>query len=534
MKTILSAVLLCGALTFQPAVSQDSSVPVIFVHGFLGFGEDELFGFQYWPYASEFQAEGFTTHAASVGPVSSNWDRACELYAQIKGTRVDYGAAHSAEAGHLRDGKDYTGIGFYPSWSPSNPVHLVGHSMGGQTIRMLEILLREGDKDERDASGPNSELFDGGNTMIKSITTFSAPHDGTQLVGILGPGFVNVIRNIIVLFAGLVDESLVEQVYDFDLDHWGVSRAPGESPNDYWTRLESTVLRDDVVDLAPFDLSPAGALVQNNRGQQAYPDTHYFSFASEDTFGLYQCFWFLRCGVVQYAEVTMNLLLHPFAASLGSIDQDEDQRKNDGVVNWQNQLCPTLGYKNGAGNCEEFSGTWNPGKWYYMDVNYLDHLGTTLRDWVRDNVNYGRSAKKLYRDHALRIKALDVPSFTPAPRPATLDPGNAQASLGVLEEPSVAGAIVLVSVGLILAGFMVALLVRVRKLRRVSGAAEARTPSFLTATPKLSFSSRSRKGSSPPSRKGSSPQPYSTPNMRNNSYTGSQRNYSQSVEEINL
>jgi triacylglycerol lipase len=60
--------------------------------------------------------KGHQTYYASMGPISSNWDRACELYAQIKGTVVDYGQAHSAKYGHARYGKDYRGKGFYPAW----------------------------------------------------------------------------------------------------------------------------------------------------------------------------------------------------------------------------------------------------------------------------------------------------------------------------------------------------------------------------------------------------------------------------------
>ncbi len=35
--------------------------------------------------------KGYETYAASVGPLSSAWDRACELYAQLVGARTDYG-----------------------------------------------------------------------------------------------------------------------------------------------------------------------------------------------------------------------------------------------------------------------------------------------------------------------------------------------------------------------------------------------------------------------------------------------------------
>ena len=35
--------------------------------------------------------KGFDCYAASVAPYGSAWDRACELYAQLSGTEVDYG-----------------------------------------------------------------------------------------------------------------------------------------------------------------------------------------------------------------------------------------------------------------------------------------------------------------------------------------------------------------------------------------------------------------------------------------------------------
>ena len=50
---------------------------------------------------------GYECCAASVGPVSSAWDCACELYAQLTGTRVDYGAAHSKKCLHDRFGRKY-------------------------------------------------------------------------------------------------------------------------------------------------------------------------------------------------------------------------------------------------------------------------------------------------------------------------------------------------------------------------------------------------------------------------------------------
>ena len=40
--------------------------------------------------------------------MSSNFDRACEAFAQLYGLRTDYGELHSMQCGHARFGKDYT------------------------------------------------------------------------------------------------------------------------------------------------------------------------------------------------------------------------------------------------------------------------------------------------------------------------------------------------------------------------------------------------------------------------------------------
>ena len=38
-------------------------------------------------------------------------------------------------------GKIYKGK--YPKWGSNNPIHIIGHSMGGQTARMLDYLLKQ-------------------------------------------------------------------------------------------------------------------------------------------------------------------------------------------------------------------------------------------------------------------------------------------------------------------------------------------------------------------------------------------------------
>ena len=111
--------------------------PLIFVHGMFGWGDaigvDKVA--PYWGGSTGNLREyltkcNFECYCASVGPVGSAWDNACELYAQLMGTRVDYGEAHSKAHGHRRFGRTYKkplceGFG-------ERKVHLIGHSHGGQ------------------------------------------------------------------------------------------------------------------------------------------------------------------------------------------------------------------------------------------------------------------------------------------------------------------------------------------------------------------------------------------------------------------
>ena len=113
--------------------------PIVLVHDLFGWGGTEVLGLNYWGGFSSLRDilnnAGYKVYTPSIGPVASNWDRACELYAYLVGGTVDYGAYHSATNGHARYGRTFPGV--LPELN--NPdselkVHLVGHSMGGETI----------------------------------------------------------------------------------------------------------------------------------------------------------------------------------------------------------------------------------------------------------------------------------------------------------------------------------------------------------------------------------------------------------------
>ena len=146
-----------------------SELQYIFVHGLSGWGryDAQYSRMPYWGMCNgdlikHLNANGYHAYAASVAPRGSAWDRACELYAQLMGTRVDYGEAHSKAHGHERYGRKYSeplcqGFG-------KRKIHLIGHSHGGQVIRLLTHLLTNGSEDEINATDPAdiSPLFKGG------------------------------------------------------------------------------------------------------------------------------------------------------------------------------------------------------------------------------------------------------------------------------------------------------------------------------------------------------------------------------------
>ena len=153
----------------------------------MGWGESEMGEYNYWggnkDYIDLMRNSGNTVFELSVGPVSSNWDRAIEAYYQLKGGQVDYGKSHSKKYNIEQKPNNKVYEGLYPKWNENNPIHIIGHSMGGQTARMLQYLLsQEFFTDEITNQKEESNLLGKvHNRWIKSITSISTPHDGTTL-----------------------------------------------------------------------------------------------------------------------------------------------------------------------------------------------------------------------------------------------------------------------------------------------------------------------------------------------------------------
>ena len=162
----------------------------VFVHGLAGWGsydkkseKQPYWGMHNGDVLAYLRQEGYDCYAASVAPTGSAWDRACELYAQIAGARVDYGEAHSRRYGHDRYGRDFSTCPLIPEWNDDTRLVLIGHSFGGATIRQFAELLANGNTAEREATQDSflSPLFAGSlGNRVHSIVTLAAPMNGTS------------------------------------------------------------------------------------------------------------------------------------------------------------------------------------------------------------------------------------------------------------------------------------------------------------------------------------------------------------------
>lgn len=331
-------------------MSYKSKYPYIFVHGMLGWGEENKFyKFPYWGMIAgnqvkQLRAEGIEAYAPQVGPLGSAWDRACELYAQLTGTRVDYGVAHSKAKGHDRYGMVFTKP-VVEGWGSDRKVHLIGHSFGGATIRMLAELLTNGSEAERQATPKDelSPLFEGGHgDWIKSITTVSAPHDGTTFTHTY-PKLMVGLTYFLLTFAGIVGHTGTGHVYDFKLSQWGLTQVPDEL-RDHKKIFQPLVMRKIVKskDYIFADLRIDNAM-DLNRNIHTSKDIYYFSISGNGTQPAGN-------GTYKRAPI-MFIALAPFARGMGKfpINQNingaeitEEWRKNDGLVSLESGRYPHL------------------------------------------------------------------------------------------------------------------------------------------------------------------------------------------------
>ncbi|WP_436862654.1 YSIRK-targeted triacylglycerol lipase [Staphylococcus caeli] len=362
--------------------------PIILVHGFMGLTGDNAPKVypNYWSgkkykVKEELEKAGYQVYEADVGAFSSNYDRAVELYHYIKGGAADYGQAHAEKHGHHRYGRTYEGI--MPNWKPGQKVHLIGHSMGGQTIRFLEQLLRNGNPEEiayqQAHGGEVSSLFKGQqDNMIASITTLATPHNGSPASDNLGNReFAKKILNDI----GKLSGSRFSNI-DLGFSQWGFKQRPNENYIEYTKRIKNSRLWD-TTDNALTDLTAAGS-EQLNQNTSLNPNIVYTSFAGEASHAALS------------GKHVPNIRQYPLMDLTSRIigkDPNELLRLNDGIVPTVSALHPNgQAFKDVADIAQASAkGVWQvlPVK---KDWDHMDFVGLDATDYKRT----GEELKQFY------------------------------------------------------------------------------------------------------------------------------------------
>ena len=384
-------------------LNAQNNYPIVLIHGFMGWGESEMGEYNYWggnkDYIDLIRKNGSTVFELSVGPVSSNWDRAIEAYYQLKGGQVDYGKSHSKKYSIEQKPINKVYKGLYPKWNENNPIHIIGHSMGGQTARMLQYLLsQEFFTDESTNQKEESNILGNvHNRWIKSITSISTPHDGTTLTEI-----VTKTIPFIQYFVGVAGV-IGTKFYDFDLSQWGFKMKNNESWTNYLNRMKQHSAWE-TRNISSWDLSLDGAMELNNR-LQASAEVYYFSIVTSTTKKR-------EFGPNHDPVGNTSILIKTRSKLLGSRSgywadgskTDSLWFENDGVVNTTSMYGPSTGI-NGPDPLMEYEkgDLLIPGQWYWQKIPNMDHWSIIGHLGNKRRVD---KAEKMIIDHIALLKDL--------------------------------------------------------------------------------------------------------------------------------
>ena len=377
-----------------------NNYPTIFVHGFLGWGsEDDIDKvIHYWgatrnrDLLAHLREEGFECYNPSVGPFNGVWDRACELYARLMGGRVDYGKVHSEKYGHERYGRTYPGI--LKDWgTPGNhaKINLVGHSFGGQTVRMFAELIANGSEAERNGT-PEEELsglFKGGNAnMIHTVTTLSGVNNGTTYDDLHGQKGMKRVTKILLDHIVRVGDSKYMKFKDYHMEQWKLMDDPDKnekfhlrSSRDSYKQVHNFL--DNEFDNIGYEMSLEG-MAEINEHIQPSANMYYFARRAcrthEDRRGN------------QVPDNDMSAFCD-LAGFLSGKYRNDDLKKYGFSEEW----LPNDGFVNTVGLSAPLNEPfidWNPtvqirpGIWYNMPVEDKDHMS-----WM----GFGEKTTELYR-----------------------------------------------------------------------------------------------------------------------------------------
>lgn len=368
-----------------------NNYPCVFLHGYLGWGENDKFDrhIPYWGFGSKnlmkhLRQEGYEVYHPSLGPVNGAWDRVCILWAYLFGGRVDYGAAHSRRHHHARYGKTFSRGVLEDLGTPGahRKINLLGHSFGGAAVKQAAELFAHGSAEERAATPPEelSPLFAGGHgSLLHTCTTLSGVNNGSVIASKFRQAAVTFCVYWILMFNTMVGTTHFMKRFNFMTQQWGIMPEP-EDLRWYRFRLpiqrlhgvhaynsnrgEDNLAHEMQIDVVQEEINPK---------QHIDPGIYYFAQRAVKTkrglFGIERpeltmhplCFW--------WAFPNAHILSHRLDRY--GVHQTEAWSMNDGFVNLAGCSAPlNAPQENGAIGETNFY----PGRWYNMPVVHADHL----------------------------------------------------------------------------------------------------------------------------------------------------------------
>ena len=358
-------------------MSEKNSYPVILVPGILGYGEDKKFLHKTVPYFGLFsanvekviQSTGREAHTASFSRFSGVWERTCELYAQIKGGTVDYGADYAEKHNISRYGRNYPG--WLPNWGEDGiKVTLIAHGFGAPVARLLTNLMAGGSAAEKAAAYDCSPLFEGGHPKaVHAVVTLAGDNDGTTLFQAINYYVPDALKKAVKKFRKDDADEYLSQTegnifYEAGLDGMAAwNRVLSPEPNTYYLACTGEVT-EDVTDKVKAKVPDTLAYILDiDKGGYRSP----FAPRMKEFFHIPDLYLPTRKAGL---TAPTSALLAFFTNHLPENPTVGDEAKpNDGIINTNTSLAPSTEPVTG------FSNTYScyPGKWYQMPIENRNH-----------------------------------------------------------------------------------------------------------------------------------------------------------------
>jgi len=210
-------------------------------------------------------------------PVGSLHDRACQIFYQLVGGRVDYGEEHSLFHKHDRFGRFEEAK--LLNWNAASPIILVGHSYGGNTARVLQNYL----------AMKKFPGYDTDSSWVRALITVNSPLNGAlclyqngmnlTLPTIIRVGSLGYWFNIIAHVAEYLDLKKRSDHADYQHDHFHHHWAEAGS----FRKLLCSVMGFGLMastDGGAWDLSIHGQ-TEWHKVLQTFPSCHYAAISGD-------------------------------------------------------------------------------------------------------------------------------------------------------------------------------------------------------------------------------------------------------------